>query len=439
MISTSLRTYLFPLVLCAISASHQALAQVSVYPGTDEYFGPDTIDGSFDDKIGDCDSPTNLCGTNADTGAGEVYTYSAALFNTTQISTTVSGLYKEFTVPSVGDTDTLLDARITGGASWRGSFYIVDFTKIAFINLPSLGAKAEGFVRVSLVDVTDPGDPFDVGNDAIEDFGCEPDREIGGKIPLPLVSDGIDIGAEIGWCEEDRSETFSFGAKVIPGHTYQIQLAMVCQSTTGVPLTFASVCVFNNTVNSDFNLADELDVALDKLGDELSDLSISLGTIKLPDISVDLPGWIRSLCDVAGEDCDSINVNLPDIALPDIPLPVADIIDSFLSPMNNVVVNALAPSIDKGFMSWDYMNVTIDPDLTALVGDAESDILGQVASSTAAITAAVDTVSGEVEVVRTGVADSIRLLHTPNGKRSAGPIAGYPDLCGDGDCRWNKN
>ena len=98
------------------------LAQVFVSPGTDEFFGPETIDGSFDAKLGDCDGITNLCDTSANVGAGEVYTYSAAIYNQTQISTTVSGLFKEFTVPKdLGDEETVLDARITGGASWRGS------------------------------------------------------------------------------------------------------------------------------------------------------------------------------------------------------------------------------------------------------------------------------------------------------------------------------
>ncbi len=432
-----LRNCVLLLTFGAFGAGPYAFAQVSVAPGTDAFFGPETIDGTFDDKLGDCDGISSLCDTSNNLSEGEAYTYSAAIFNTTKISTTVSGLSTEFTVPSSGGDETPLDARITGGASWRGSFYIVDFTKVAFFTVPSLGAKAEGFVRVSLVNVTDPNNPFDVGNDAIADFGCEPDREVGGKFTLPLLSDPIELGAEVGLCEEERSETFSFGARVIPGHKYQIQLSIVCQSTTGLPLTYASVCLFHNT--PEFNLAQLL---VDNLSDlDAPDIDLTLPSIELGSISVseDLPGWITNLCDVAGEDCDSIDVNidLPTIEFPAFSLPTGDIIDDFLTPVTAAIVNAVVPRWDSGFLHWDYMNVAIDPDLGSLVSDVESDILGQVSASETAIVSAVDTVGDQVEVVRTGVADSIRLVHTPNGRRSSGPIDGYPDLCGDGNCSWN--
>ena len=423
------------LALGVLAVVPHAFAQVFISPGTDEFFGAETIDGSFDDKLGDCDGVTNLCDTSANVSAGEVYTYSAAIFNQTQISTTVSGLYKEFTVPKdIGDEETVLDARITGSASWRGSFYIVDFTKIAFFQLPSLGAKAEGFVRISLVDVTDPDNPFDVGNDAIADFGCEPDREISGTIPLPLVSDGVDIGAEVGWCEEERSETFSFGARVIRGHTYEIQLSMVCQSTTGAPVTFTSVCTFNN--NQALNLSDLLTGALGNLSVE--PIKISLGSIALPSVRVPLPGWIVDALDIVFEDPPtSIGYDVPDINLPAFELPTDDVVSDFLTPVVGSVLDAAAPRIDTGFVRWDYVNVAIDPDLGDLVKGVERDIVQQINRSETSIVTAVDGVGNQVEEVRTGVADTIRLLHTPEGKRTSGPIAGYPDLCEGGVCNWN--
>ena len=413
----------------------QAFAQVFVSPGTDEFFGPAAIEGSFDATLGDC-GVSNLCKTGADLGAGEAYTYSAAIFNQTQISTTVSGLFTEFTVPQdIDDGETVLDARITGGASWRGSFYIVDFTKVAFFQLPSLGAKAEGFVRVSLVDVTDPANPFDVGNDAIADFGCEPDREIGATIPLPLVSDGIDLGAEVGWCEEERSETFSFGARVVRGHTYQVQLSLVCQSTTGAPATFTSVCTFNS--NDTLNLSQLLTGALGNLS--VDPIKVSLGSIVLPSVQVPLPGWIVDVLDIVLDDPpSSVGFDVPDINLPAFELPTDDIFSDFLTPVVGSVLDAAAPRIDTGFLRWDYVNVAIDPDLGDLVRGVEADIVSQINTSEAAIVTALNGVGDQVEDVRTGVADTIRLMHTPEGKRASGPIDGYPDLCGDGTCDWNE-
>ena len=93
------------------------------------------------------------------------------------------------------------------------------------------------------MDVTDP-DPanhFEVGNAAIADFSCEPDRTLGVKVILPLVSDGVDVEFAVGVCEEESADTFCYGAKLIRGHTYEMQLAVTCQATTGTPTTPATI------------------------------------------------------------------------------------------------------------------------------------------------------------------------------------------------------
>ncbi len=390
----------------AIGGIEQTLAQTEVSPGTRASFVPADIDGSFYGEFGDCGVSQILCRTAADVNAGKAYTYTASIANTTLSATTVSGLYKQFTIPLDGE-ETILDARVSGGASWRGSFYVVDFTKIDNWQLPSLGAKAEGFVRVSLVDVTDSTNPFDVGNDAIEDFSCDPGREMGGKIPIPLVSDGVELAAEIGWCEEERSETFSFPAKVVTGRTYELQLSMVCQSTTGFPLTILSLCTFNN--GPEFNLTDLVTDAMD---------DIVVGDISIPQETIDL--------DFIGE------LKFPPDALATIPL--GDIFADVITPVTEAILDAAVPNLDAGFLAWDYMNIAVAPNLSALVRNVRSNVINGVQASEATITTAVEGVGDDVEVVRTGVAESIRLLHTPSGRRESGPIDGYPDLCGDGQC-----
>ncbi len=296
--------------------------------------------------------------------------------------------------------------------SWRGTLVVVDLTKTGFWQIPSLGAKAEAFIRVSLVDVTDPDKPYDVGNDAIEDFGCDLGRELSGKIPLPLVSDPIDIGFELGWCEEERSETFSFPAKVVTGRTYQLQLSTVCQATTGVPLTLLSFCTFDDIVQKDFDLSELITDEIDK---------IAIGDITLPQESVDL-GILGTL-------------KFPPDELATIP--VGDVL-SVLSVVSEAILDAAIPNIDKGFVSWDYMNIAVAPNLSDLVDDVKTNVVASLVASETAITEDVEAVGDQVEVVRTGVATSIELLNTPSGKRTAGPIDGYPDLCGEGECDWAK-
>ena len=78
-----------------------------------------------------------------------------------------------------------------------------------------------------------------------------------------------------------------------------------------------------------------------------------------------------------------------------------------VKPVLTEITNSLIPKIDDGFVSWDYMTVTVDPNM--------------------------------VDLVRKGLSEAICLLHTPSGRRQSGPIdgnPGYPALCGDGECNW---
>ncbi len=83
------------------------------------------------------------------------------------------------------------------------------------------------------------------------------------------------------------------------------------------------------------------------------------------------------------------------------------------------VLEFILPEVEDGFVEWDYFAVTIDPDRAAQLSDLS-----------AQITALAD----QSAELREGVVDSIRLLHTPKGKRSSD----YPGACGDG-CDYPEN
>ena len=89
-----------------------------------------------------------------------------------------------------------------------------------------------------------------------------------------------------------------------------------------------------------------------------------------------------------------------DLSIPTDPLEVAI----------NEVLEFILPEIDNGFVEWDYFTVTIDPDRAAQLSDLSDQITALAAE------------------LREGVVDSIRLLHTPPGKRTSD----YPGACGDG-------
>ncbi|MCP4379483.1 MAG: hypothetical protein GY794_25345 [bacterium] len=218
------------------------------------------------------------------------------------------------------------------------------------------------------MDVTDTNEDnhFEVGNAAVADFGCEPDRTAGVKVSLPLVSDPVEFEAELGWCEEDSSDTFSFGAKVITGHTYELQMTIFCQATTGFPLSILSACTFNPS----------------PLSFDLAEIIAGSGN----SLSFTIPGLTVDFGDPIGD------VEL----IPETPVD--------LSGALSLVTDALIPSIDDGFLEWDYMTVTIDEDVPSLV--------------------------------RSGVSEALRLLHTPSGRRETAGLVLYPNLCTDGDCDW---
>ena len=341
----------------APSASAQTVA--SLDPGNVAVFAPDGTD--FDTQ---CD-PIATCNTSNDLPNQKVGNF-VITSGTTQSDLARSTMTKQFTVPTTTDSDIVLDARVTGSTLWRGSLYVVDFTKLDNITIPSLGVKSEAFIRVGLVDVTDPNNVFEVGNAAVADFGCDPDRSVELKISLPLVSDPVEFGAEVGWCEEDSSDTFSFGAKVITGHTYELQMTLFCQATTGFPLALLSACTFNPS----------------PLAFDLVDIIMNSGN----SLSFTIPGLTIDFGDVVGE------VELIPETTIDFSSVLSGIADFFI------------PTIDNGFLEWDYMTVTIDEDVPSLV--------------------------------RSGVSEALRLLHTPSGQRETSGLVLYPALCADGDCDW---
>ncbi|MGI9287105.1 MAG: hypothetical protein ACR2P1_17105 [Pseudomonadales bacterium] len=344
-----------------------ALAQTvaSLDPGNVAVYEPD---GTIFVTCSDNDpSSIATCGTSNDVDPDKKVGNFVITGGTTGSDVIQSTMTKRFEVPTTTDSDIVLDARVTGSTAWRGSLYTVDFTKIDNITIPSLGLKSEAFIRVGLVDVTDPTNVFEVGNAAVADFGCEPDRTVGAKLSLPLVSDPVEFEAEVGWCEEDSSDTFSFGAKVITGHTYELQMTIFCQATTGFPLSILSVCTFNPSDLS-FDLSQIID-------DEAPSLSFTI-----PALEIDFGGAI-------GE-------------IEFIPETEIDFLDDVLSAVANVFV----PDIDDGFLEWDYMTVTIDEDVPTLV--------------------------------RSGVSEALRLLHTPSGNRQTSGLVLYPMLCADGECDW---
>jgi len=330
-------------------------------PGNVAVFDPD--DTIFVDS---CDVSAS-CNTSSDLNNNKVGNY-VVVGGTTDSDLIQSTMTKRFMIPTTTDSDIVLDARVTGSTAWRGSLYVVDFTKLDNITIPSLGLKTEAFIRAGLVDVTDAdtANHFEVGNAAVADFGCEPDRTFGAKLTLPLVSDPVELEAEIGWCEEDSSDTFSFGAKVITGHTYELQMTIFCQATTGFPISLLSACTFNPSPLS-FDLSDIIAGSGNSLEFTIDGISVDfgdpIGDIELvPDITIDLSAPLEAITDV------------------------------------------LVPSIDDGFLEWGYMTVTIDEDVPSLV--------------------------------RSGVSEALRLLHTPSGRRETSGLVLYPDLCTDGDCDW---
>jgi hypothetical protein len=405
-----------------------ALDEVS--PGTTAYF--DSAEASSQTSTDDCVSGYNCGGSATSTKAG---VYAFLVGTTTQRARQTRVLRKAFSIPEsdVGNPpeNTVLDARVTGNVKWRGTLWTLDLSTLGTVTFPALGPTADAYIRVALVDVTDPNQPFEVGNEAIADFHCDPiDRELGAEIPVPLVSDGVELEVKVGWCEENSEDTFNFGAKVIQGQHYELQLTMICQAITGAVPTLLSACSFNDTPIS-YNLETELKSAF-------SDLSNSSLTLKVPDIPVNMPDATFPLvlpeAEIIGIERGDIIDTTIDISIPNTSIPgfifeidFSDVLGGAVAPIITSLVDALIPSIDDGYLEWDYMTVTIDPDITGLLRSTKNEILGEVGL-----------VRDDLEIVRKGVGQSINLLHTPQGQRETKALDGYPDLCGDGDCDWGE-
>ncbi len=393
--------------LCMTSSHVFAQVVETVNPGTTFFF--DLPDDSFSSP---CDSgQLTFCETEVDAvGPGTMGSYVVTSLTKTKSFIKINTLTKQFTVPADGHAGNVVNARITGSTKWRGTLATVDWSQLTPAQFGNLGTRADALLRTSLLDVTDP-DPtnhFEVGNAAIADFSCEPDRTVGLNIPLPLTSDGVDVEFAVGVCEEESADTFSYGAKLIRGHTYEMQLAVTTQATTGTPTTPATLLLPITLAAASFHstpVAFSFDEGIDIPDIEITTIEEDLGFLPftiIPEFGVDLDPVPFSFT-VPKVEIPKINI---DLTIPTDPLEVAV----------NEVLEFILPEVDNGFVEWDYFTVTIDPDRAAQLSDLS-----------AQLTALAD----QAAELREGVVDSIRLLHTPQGKRTSN----YPGACGDG-CDW---
>lgn len=409
----------------------QQVSALDVLPGSTEFFGSAGSDS--ESHSDDCNSHPNICGASATPNKAGAYAFS--IFSTTQRARQESELIKSFSVPKsdLGDPlmDTVLDARITGKVKWRGTLWTLDLSKLGTVTIPALGPTADAFIRVSLKDVTDKNKDkhFEVGNAAIADFHCDPiDRELGLEMPVPLASDGVDIELKVGWCEEHSEDSFNFGAKVIQGHDYELKLTMICQAITGAVPTLLSACSFNDTDIS-YNLKDELEKGFENLTDGALDITIPDIPINMPSATFPLTIPPKEVIGIGEGDLidEIVTIDIPDTKIPGFTAPVSDVFTEAVQAAITSFVDELVPSIDDGYLEWDYMTVTIDPDVNGLLRSAKKEILTEVGG-----------VRDDIEIVRKGVSQSINLMHTPQGKRETPILDGYPDLCGDGNCNWGE-
>ena len=413
------------LTIGTFATAQQAVA-LDINPNTTAYFGE--AESSSEKHTDDCDVAPNICGSSYNTERAGVHAFSIG--STTQRARQTRVLIKPFSVPEsdlgAPPENTVLDARVTGNVKWRGTLWTLDLSKLGTVTIPALGPTADAYIRVSLVDVTDPSLPFEVGNDGIADFHCDPiDRELGGEMPVPLASDGVDLELKVGWCEEHSEDTFSFGAKVIQGHDYELQLSMICQAITGAVPTLLSACSFDDTPIN-YDLKAELEDAFSQHTDGLS--------IKIPDIPIAMPDAEFELV-IPPEEIigigrgdlidDKVEIIIPDTKIPGFDINISQAFIDGVTSSITAFVDAMIPSIDDGYLEWDYMTVTINPDIVGLLGSTKNEILGEVGL-----------VRDDIETVRRGVARNMKLLHTPQGNRMTDRLYGYPDLCGDGDCTW---
>ncbi len=389
-------------VAVTLCMTSHVLAQVveSVDPGTTARF--DLPDDSF--SSGCVNDQLTFCETEVDGTGGTMGSYVVTSLTKTKSFIKINTLTKQFTVPADGHAGNVVNARITGSAVWRGTLATVDWSQLTPAQFGNLGTRADALLRTSLLDVTDPNNEFEVGNAAIADFSCEPDRTLGVNVPLPLTSDGVDVEFAVGLCEEERADTFSYGAKLIRGHTYEMQLAVTTQATTGWPTTPFTL-IFPITLAASTFYSSPLAFSSDVILDEIDIPDIDLGTID-EDLGGILP--LEILPSIGVLDLDKVEI--PKIKL-DLKIPTGPIEDAVKE-----VLEFILPEVEDGFVEWDYFTVTIDEDIEAQI----SEVVAQASD-----------LADQIAEIREGVVDNIRLLNTPQGQRTSN----YPGACGDG-CDW---
>jgi hypothetical protein len=127
------------------------------------------------------------------------------------------------------DSLSTLNAQITGQLEYDGTMYVfqnngVDLFGFIEIPTPQIGTKVQAIITVALVDVTDPGNTYEVGNTTILDAECAAEYEI---------ALGISILANK--CTHVLQPTYSFNAMVQPDHTYEIVTELRCETFIGSP------------------------------------------------------------------------------------------------------------------------------------------------------------------------------------------------------------
>jgi len=413
------------LLACVLAITSNALAQDTIFPGETMKF--DSPDGSIEST--EC-PPLIICNSSADVPGGEAHTNTIAILAMENKGKAVSSLFKTITVESMTSEETVLDAQVTGSIAWRGTLISIIPEAVFGVQASHIGTKAEAFIRVSLIDVTstDSDEHFEVGNAAIADFICA--NESGG-----IGASLGDLGATFNAirCEEDDSDTFSFNAKVITGHTYELQMTSVCKiAVGGVNPSQVTLCTFN-PVSIDYNF-DDFDPVVQGL----------LGAI-LPQVDDGFVKWDYFTLtideDVLGAIADAKTMNLDAVA--DAEETILDAVDDAKTMNLDAVADAEEAILDAVANAEEtILNAVADANAMSIdaVDDAKTMILDAVDDAKTmileAVTDAEVMILGAVEVVRGGAAEIIRLLHTPQGKRETEIISGFDDLCGDGDCDW---
>lgn len=210
------------LLIGAFGISPESIALTVIPTGDTTVF--DNPDGArqLTNPTVDCTTATGLPTTQCSAGPGlstdEMKVATLVDAGSGDIITSTEELYAAFTVD--GSDSTVLDARVTGGASWRGTLFALTTEPPG-----SIGATSVSYViTASLYDLTDD---TEVGNTTVGQDSCTPSG-IGISIP------GTEIGIDGCRVEAKSSVTYSFGAKVTTGHDYEVRLDATCRSQSGL-------------------------------------------------------------------------------------------------------------------------------------------------------------------------------------------------------------